>query len=406
MRGIILVLLVLFLAQIAPAQSPLDVFGYAQLTYNHFNNYWQYSPPVVTGEADYRFHYMGVNQLNLLFSKEMGGGFSGLINLEFVNNYSSNRGFGSFNLQEAYVRYDYADWLKVKFGMVIPQFLAMYEIYNKTPLLPYITRPRLYEMSQGNLIDFFNILPQKALVHLNGTIPAGPVNMEYSAFVGNPPNSFISSPTNDMIPGYAAYGQSAVDYVTTGGRVGVRSGDFRAGVSVAFDKENLRNFVTNFTPQGDPLGTADLGDRSRTKLGFDLSATVGRFSLTGEYLSVLTDLPGALKDSLSAWNSVNPYFIGKGLNRSFYYVTLLYNVNSELAVYVMRDHLIDEMGTYYFGDNGVTGSHVGAAWTVNESVVLKAQITYNQATYHTLETTNAIRDYWEYNFAVGASVTF
>jgi hypothetical protein len=162
--------------------------------------------------------------------------------------------------------------LKVKFGVVIPQFNAMYEIYNKTPLLPYIIRPKLYEANAGNTYDLFDMLPQKALIHLNGTVPVKDMVFEYALYAGNPPNNFIFTANNPVImPSYVAYGQSAVDYVSYGGRVGITNDYLRAGVSISGDKENQRQYVTSSSTGA----TADLGDLNRMRFGADLQAIVG-----------------------------------------------------------------------------------------------------------------------------------
>ena len=106
------------------AQNTIDIYGYVQSSYLFFHNYYNPFPP--SGEANYTYHNMGINQLNLFFAKDFGDDFSSFINFEFVNNYSSDKGFGSFNLSEAYIKWDYRDFLKLKFGMVIPQFNALF----------------------------------------------------------------------------------------------------------------------------------------------------------------------------------------------------------------------------------------------------------------------------------------
>ena len=68
---------------------------------------------------------MGITQANVFISKTSENGLTGFVNLEFVNNFSSDRGWGSFNLQEAFVRYDYRDYLTFKGGYFIPQFNSM-----------------------------------------------------------------------------------------------------------------------------------------------------------------------------------------------------------------------------------------------------------------------------------------
>ena len=381
------------------AQSPIDVYGYVQSSFYSFHNTYDPYPP--TGEQDYHFYNMGVNQLNLFFAKDLGNDFSGFINFEFLNNYSSDKGFGSFNLQEAYIKWDYRDFLKIKFGMLIPQFNSLFEIYNRTPLLPYIIRPKLYDATGGNLVDIFDILPQKALLQANGSIAVESVNIEYALFFGNPPNKFISSPSNDLLPGYVAYGQSGVDYASFGGRLGIRTSNLRVGVSMSVDKDNRRDFVKNEDGE-----LANLGDLNRFRFGSDLYVKVGNFELTAEYLIVKTNISSEIQDSLNYWNSLDPYFVGNSFDKKFYYSTLQYNFSDQFFLYTMYDYLNDSVDPFYFGLDGYYGFHLGGGYYINDNILLKAQYNRNFARFDTGEEIEPIRKYYEDVFAIGASITF
>jgi hypothetical protein len=381
------------------AQSPIDIYGYAQASYLFFHNTYDPYPP--SGEQNYKYHNMGLDQLNLFAEKDLGGNFSAFINFEFINNYSSDKGFGSFNLQEIYLKWDFHDYLKVKFGVVIPQFNAMFEIYNRTPLLPYLIRPKLYDANGGNLVDIFNILPQKALIQVYGIVPIDAVNIEYAVFAGNPPNSFISSPSNNLLPGYVAYGESAVAYASYGGRIGIKTGGLRAGVSVSFDTDNLENFVMD--ENGD---AATLGDLNRYRFGSDFDFKFNNFELSAEYLIVKTVTPASVQDSLNLWSLLDPYFIGNSFDKKFYYATLLYNFSDELFGYVMYDYLNDSVDPYYFGLDGYYGYHLGGGYYLTDNVIFKVQFTRNFARFNTGEDVIPIRNYSENNYTVGVSISF
>jgi hypothetical protein len=381
------------------AQSPIDIYGYAQSSFYMFHNTFTPYPP--SGEDNYTYKNMGVNQLNLFFGKDLGDDFSGFINFEFINNYSSNNGFGSFNLQEAYLKWDYSDFLKVKFGMLIPQFNSLFEIYNRTPLLPYLIMPKLYDATSGDLVNTFDILPQKALIQLNGSVPVESANIEYALFMGNPPNSYISSPANNILPGYVPYGQSAVNFISVGGRLGIKLNNFRAGVSASFDQYNGRIFIKD--SQGD---TADIGDINRARYGADLYYKIWNFELSGEYLIVKNFVPSAIQDSLNLWSSQDPYFIGNSLDKKFYYATLLYNITDNLFCYVMWDYLNDEINPYYFGLDGYYGYHFGGGYNINDNIVLKFQYNKNFSRFDTGEDVFPIRKYYENIFTIGVSFTF
>jgi hypothetical protein len=381
------------------AQSSIDIYGYVQSSYLFFHNKFDPYPP--EGEQNYTYHNMGLNQLNLFFVNDLGENFSGFINFEFINNYSSDKGFGSLNLQEVYLKWDYHDYLKVKFGVVIPQFNAMFEIYNRTPLLPYLIRPKLYDATSGNLVDIFDILPQKALVQIYGSVPIDNSHLEYALFAGNPPNKFISSPQNDLLPGYVAYGESAVKYFSLGGRIGLKTNAFRIGISGSIDKDNRENFVKN--EDGD---ISNLGDLPRYRIGSDFDFKFSNFELSAEYLIVKSKVTPAIQDSLNEWSSLYPYFIGNSFDKTFYYATLLYNFSDRLFTYVMYDYLNDSVDPYYFGLDGYYGYHVGGGYYLNDNIILKAQFTRNFARFDTGEDVIPIRKYSENNIAVGVSLSF
>ncbi|HRI48291.1 MAG TPA: hypothetical protein PK559_14380, partial [Ignavibacteriaceae bacterium] len=397
----VLFLLAVFTAlpELGFAQDGLQVFGFTQAYYTSFSNTWTPAPPA--GEEDYKYNHMGIGQLNLLFNNNFGDDFSAFINFELTNNYSSSKGFGSFNLQEAYFKWDGPDYLKVKFGSVIPQFNGLYQVYNKTPLMPFLVRPKLYEVNMENLVDIFDILPQKALLHINGTFPLEKASIEYSAFLTNPVNKFISSPNNDLIPGYVSYGQSAVNYVGLGGRLGFNYGGFNVGVSVSADKDNKRRFISDVNGN-----EVDLGDLLRTRLGFDFDFNFAGFNLKGEYLKVSSKVTSDIQDSLNAWNNADPYYIGNSFDKEFYYVLLQYNITEKLFAYTMYDYLTDKVDPFFFGLEGYYGIHVGGGYNLNDNIVLKAQYILNFAKYDVGTVVDPVRDFRENNFSIGASIMF
>lgn len=399
-KKLILLLLLSFpISEVLIAQSSIEIYGYAQSSYLLYNNKYDPYPP--QGEQNYTYHNMGINQLNLFFNKDFGDNFSSFINLEFINNYSSDKGFGSFNLQEAYIKWDYRDFLKVKFGMIIPQFNSLFEIYNRTPLLPYIIRPKLYDATTGNLVDIFDILPQKALIQIYGVVPIESANIEYALFAGNPPNKFLSSPDNDILPGYVPYGQSGEKFFCYGGRIGLKYGNLKAGVSGNIDVDNRQNFIKNYS--GDVV---NLGNMDRYRLGVDIYLSMGKFEFSSEFLIAATDVPTDIQDSLNTWNASEPYFIGKSFDKKFFYATLQYNYDEKLFIYVMYDYLNDKLDPFYFGLDGYYGAHIGGGYYINDSIILKLQYNKNFARYDTGENFIPKRDYSENIYAFGASVTF
>jgi hypothetical protein len=419
-------LLISFTQVSLKAQDDLEVFGYAQPYFNSYSSeYAEPGPP--EGEENYKYYTMGVSQLNLFFKKGFGDDFSAFVNFEVVNNFSSDKGWGGFALQEAYLRWNYSDALKFKFGMLIPTFNQLYEIYNKTPLLPYVFRPQLYETNQGNLVDIFSFLPQKALVQASGVMNLGDVKFDYAAYLNYPTNGFFSSEDNDLLPGYVAFGQSAVTYLGVGGRLGFRYDKLNMGVSLGSDKENRRNYrqtvyhkynfyLDDSTANVYATDETSLGDLNRFRLGFDLSFTFGGFTLSGEYLNVKTDIPAASQEILNQWNADDPYFIGKGFDKSFYYGSILYNISEKFFAYVMYDYMKDEADPFFFGENGYGGYSFGGGYNLNDYVVVKAQYVTHTAQYDVqeidyngngiVEAKEDVRDFIDHWYALGISISF
>ena len=113
-----------------------------------------------------------------------------------------------------------------------------------------------------------------------------------------------------------------------------------------------------------------------------------------------------MQDSLNAWNAADPYDIGNSVDKSFYYATLLYNISSKIFVYTMYDYLNDSTNPSYFGKDGYYGYHFGAGYYVNDNILLKIQYFKNFLKIDSGETDNPIRNYYENNVAIGASIIF
>lgn len=384
------------------AQSDLYIFGYVQSAFTRYENDWV---PDYDFEPENRINFMGINQLNLFFSKGYTKNISAFVNFEFTNNYSSNKGFGYFNLQEAYFRWDYKDYFRFKFGMLLPRFNTMYEIYNRFPLFPYIARPKMYETNLENVIDIFDILPQKALIQAFGTIPFyNDIGLEYAIYMGNPPNSYISSPKDDLLPGYVAYGQSATGFVNFGGRIGLSAENFSFGFSINKDKDNkekykiLDNNLNTFTK--------NLGALDRTRFGCDFYFNFNNFTITAEYMKVITKLSSTQKDSLHVWESLNPYYNGNNFDKEGYFLTLQYNFENDFYLFAMIDYLNDKSNPYYFSMDGIRGINFGAGYIVTDELILKSQVIFNHGKFNIARTNDQIRKYYERQYQIGASFTF
>ncbi len=418
MKRIILYLIVGFLfTTLLIAQDEIKTFGYFQPYYNAFSN--EYGPPgPPTGEQNYSYNTLGIGQLNLFFQRSIGEDFTAFINFEYINNFSSGREYGDYNIQEAYILWDYKDYLRLKFGIVIPKFNAMFQIYNRTPLLPYLNRPKLYEATGGNLVDIFDILPQKALIHIDGFVPTDIANFDYALYISGPTNGFISSPKNDMLPGYVPFGQTSVKYFGVGGRLGITSGPVTAGVSLTTDVENKRHYLADMANKyisymEDSVtqfylnDATNLGDLNRVRMGADITITLGDLTIAGEFLKTNTDVSPSNQTILDQWHLNDTYYIGDGFDKLFYYASATYYINPEIYVFGMYDYLDDKADPFYFGMDGYYGISVGGGYHVNDFVVLKTQFTKNHAKYDIQELgPDDQREFYDYWYTVGASISF
>ena len=407
---------------ITSAQENTQFFGYIQPLYFHYQSDQDYWSKV-------KFNSGGVSQANFFLTSEFKNDLSAFVNFELINNYSSDKKWGAFNLQEAYLKWAPNTNFNLKFGQIIPQFNSFFEIYNRTPIIPYLIRPKVYEATSGNLVDIFDILPQKALLHINGTQPFDDIKLDYAAYINHAVNKFHSNPNNDLLPYYAAYGQSATERVGYGGRLGMRYKDnLKLGVSGTIDYENRHKFKWN--ENGD---IADLGEFRRTRIGADLEIKFAGFTLSGEYMQVRSNLDNKymmdplqgdsvnilVKDFLKKAYDNDAVFIGNSLDKDWMYLTLQYNPTPETFVYAMYDKLNDKTDPYYFGKEGFYGITLGGGYNVNDNVVLKAQVIKNfckfdnpplidgePSSYPYPNKNYVVTDYTEMYFVLGASISF
>lgn len=413
------------------ASENLSIFGYVQPYVTNFSSSYPDSTP--PGESNYTYNHAGVAQFNLFIANKFSNDLSAMVNLEITNNYSSNKGFGNFNLQEAFLKWEANELVNIKFGMFLPKFNQMFEIYNRTPLLPYLNRPKLYETSSGNLVDIFDILPQKGLVQISGNLNLSEESnlaINYALYINHPTNGYISSPTNDLIPGYVAFGQSAVDFFGYGARIGLKYEGLSLGFSITSDKDNKRNYKSNIANKYKAylmdavsdtssqtfydLYSSDqtnLGDISRLRIGADFSFKYKGLTLTGEYVKVDADENAktvsnpntTVADQLKLWNNENAYFFGKTIDKKFYFVSLQYDYE-DYFVYTMYDYLDDGNDPFFFGEEGYSGFSLGAGWNIDSNLVIKGQFTKNTAKYNIGD--NFIVKFNDMSISLGCSIMF
>lgn len=258
-------------------EAPLNIFGYFQNSFQHWTtqNTSSNRPDIVAGDTRRAQNSFSVQQLNLFLSKDISRHWRAFVNFEMLNNFSSQRRWGGFNLEEAWVRYKPSDSFNLKIGLLIPEFNHLNEIKNRTPLLPYIIRPLIYEASFNEFVGLVEeATPTRAFLQAAGTLPLSKAKLDYALYLGNSPN--IATREDGQ--------QSGVDTSATflvGARLGLRERSWKAGVSLTRDKVNSRTRMVG-------IAVYDFYHREsrRIRLGGDLLFTRGRLFFEGEGVKV------------------------------------------------------------------------------------------------------------------------
>lgn len=319
--------------------SPVKIFGYFQNSFQHWTTF----------EEKEEQNSFSLQQLNLFFQKDLSKRWTAFVNFEFLNNFSSSRQWGSANLEEAWVAYRANMKFKLKMGLQIPTFNNLNEIKNRTPLLPYIIRPLVYETSFSEFVLTEEFLPARAFVQLYGFLPTQELKFDYVAYLGN------SSNINDNL----FNGQTGVDTTTTfliGGRLGIRYRELKLGFSGTYEKKN------DFMEFADTLGRqpSELQGMPKTRLGGDLSYNFANFSFESEF--IIVDFDEGIPEL--------------ELDLDFYYATLGYHLTEQLYVYGSYWYM-DLHRAFLFPDNGevvdatIFTPNVGVSYNVNDRLRLK-----------------------------------
>lgn len=377
----IVFLLILFMAAsntfAQKEESPIKIFGYFQNSFQH----WTTSEDRPEGNS------FSLQQLNLIFQKDLARNWSAFVNFEFLNNFSSSRQWGSANLEEAWVKYRLNEKFNLKLGLQIPIFNHLNEINNRTPLLPYIIRPLVYETSFSEFLVIEEFVPARAFGQVYGFLPSGEAKLDYAVYIGNSAN----------INNKRERGQTGIDTTTSflaGGRLGIRYRELKSGLSATYEKRN------EFVGFAEFLGRqpSELQELPAIRLGGDLSYNLANFSLESEFITVNVD-------------KGIPEF---KLDLDFYYATLGYYFTDELFVYgsywVTKAHfalLAPENGI--IEDEEILVPNAGISYNLNDRIRLKGQ--YARVTsddvLHFISEDRIVKDEEKFNvYAIAVSVFF
>ncbi len=317
-----------------------------------------------------------IQQLDIFLHRQIDTDFSAFIDMEYQLNYSSEQHWGSMSVQEAWLQYSHSDEFSIKAGLLYPSFNHLNEIKNRLALLPYIFRPGVYERLLSRLYNSENYIPEHAFLQVHGAIPLSKTYLDYAVYTGNAEASYITrmeadgtltSDRNQNFEFLSGVDPTDLKLKLFGGRVGVRSRDeqLKAGISLTHDYDNLRD-STGFPPYFSLPRTALIGDAARTRLGADLSGSIGPVQFEGEYIGVFYDHEPADR-------------LGIDIGLSFVYGMIGYWFNERLFVYTSG-----EAGQGTFGSSWRhTTFSVGASVKLVPSITAKGQFIVHEQVFHT-----------------------
>lgn len=322
-------------------ESPIKVFGYFQTSLQQWGDF----------EDRPGSNSFSLQQLNLFFQKDLARNWTAFVNFEVLNNFSSSRQWGALNLEEAWVKYRLNEKFNLKLGLQIPTFNNLNTIKNRTPLLPYIIRPIVYETSFNEFILIEEFVPNRAFAQAYGFFPAGDVKIDYAAYLGNSPNI-----NDDRQQGQTGVDTSASFLV--GGRLGLRWKNLKAGISATHEKRNDFRGLSQLINRS----TAELVNVPTVRFAGDLSYTFAGFSLEGEFITV------RVNDGIPELN----------LDLDFYYGTFGYHINEQLFAYfsywaTISDFLLDAPQHYLMEKEEILVSNFGLSYDLINRIRLKAQ---------------------------------
>jgi hypothetical protein len=253
-----------------------------------------------------------IQQLNVFFQQNLSARWSSFVNVQAVNSYDSQRGWGSMSIEEAWVRYHRSRRLNVKLGLLIPPFNRFNEIKNKMPLHEYIIRPLVYESSLAEVVAVDEFIPRQAYIDVYGSERAGRVSFEYSVYVGNSRHINGSrGPESESSTGVDTSG-----VFMGGARIGVRHKETTFGVSFTGEPVDLNILPGAADTLGVPADEIDSINFGR--IGVDFYTRVWRLDLEAEYITI--DYDEDLEDV--------------DLDKTFWYATLGYHFNEKWYAYV------------------------------------------------------------------------
>ena len=353
-RHIVLSFLLLFsVSSVVYGQTDiygLKLYGFYQTDF--MNDHQTLNSPFASA-GDLRLNSFWMQQMNLFLAKDINDNFSTFVSLEFTNNYASQKNWGSFSIEEAWINYSSSNLLNIKAGLLLPAFNNLNEIKDRTLLFPYILRPFVYETSLGSLVDLNAYVPQNANLEVYGSVLMQELKLNYAAYVGNSEDAYA----NDNSTPQGVAGIDTSKFKLVGGRIGLDYENLKIGVSTTFDKTNQAAY--------------NIGDVSRSRFGADLSYSIAGFKLESEYIKVNYNLTDGQKETLNYLHTYMSPTVPTNMDKEFYYAVLSYNITDEFFIYGKYDNERDQAD--FMMSSGVKGYSYGAGYKAADDILLKFQ---------------------------------
>lgn len=317
-----------------------------------------------------------VQEADLFLQSKITPSISALVNLQLTNNFSQDRSWGSFNMDEAWVKFSPYRALNIKVGKIVPMFNTFNQIKTKYPLIPYLLRPVIYETMLAGILDVGAWVPEHAFLQVNGIIPVSKVKLEYALFGGN--SEFTITGKSSVLPS----GYDTTNYKSIGGRIGVKAYGVTLGASGTYDY--ARNDAVNKTLSSFPtsLGIPQLGAVPRSRIGCDLNYTGYGFTADFEYIysqyHFKDNEEAKLKQAVQKTTAIMTA-TGKGpilsddFTRTFLNVNIMYDFLEKYYVSLGFATLTDKASMLLFKD-GLNQLMGGLGYRLNDNITIKAQV--------------------------------
>lgn len=338
MRKLLLLLIGCFIMSSGFLKAELNLYGYFQAfgqTFNYENS--NFDPMYVDANQ------FSLQQLNIFAANHFGNGFSAVVNLEFTSNYDSHDKIGHASVSEAYGLWQGFDGLlKVQAGYFIPKFGYLSTIANKSPLLPYIYRPVIFETDFTGFVGkpFY---PEKGNLQVFGDYYLNDnLALNYSVYLTGAEREFWNKIDEQH--------QRTVLY-QVGGRVGFdwtpnENIGIEAGFSGSLDKDSI--VIDGYT--------------GRTRIAADIGIRIWKFDLRAEYYNSMIDISDDVKNTLTSVDD---------LDKVSYYASLTFNATDKLYFNTFYTDWEDHNHEIFFG--GLYVISAGAGYRLTDNIILKYQ---------------------------------